>query len=74
MTGPLWLAAMGLSASFAPCGPPMMCWNHAPTLSPGLTETTVVEVVPAAPQMIELLVTSYTGLLVGGARRATREP
>lgn len=74
MTGPLWLEAIGLSASFAPCGPPMMCWNHTPTLSPALAETTVAEVVPAAPQVIELLVTSYTGLLVGGARKATSEP
>lgn len=93
ITGPLWLAAIGLSASFAPysgqvkgvnhllgsmttptCGPPITCWNQAPTLSPGLADTTVVDVVPAAPHTIDELVTSYTGLLSEGARRPASEP
>lgn len=30
ITGPLWLAAIGLSISWVPCGPPMMCCDHTP--------------------------------------------
>lgn len=58
ITGPLWLAAIGLSGSLVPCGPPMMCWNQTPTLSPGWVEATAIDVVPGAPQMMELLVGS----------------
>lgn len=52
----------------------MTCWNHAPILSPGLAAMTADDVVPAAPQIKEVLVTSVTGLLVEGARRPSSEP
>lgn len=73
MTGPLWLTAIGLSGSLAPCGPPMTCWNQTLMSSPGLAATMADDVVPAAPQMMLGLVTSWTGLLVAGTRSAARE-
>lgn len=74
--GPLWEEAIGLSGSGLYCGPPITCWNQAPTFEPAGTVRTLVETGVRRPvlQDMESVATFSTGLLTAGVRTPTSDP